>query len=148
MNTATKEAPPLSELYERDEVAWCGAMIELIELGRTEEVDFVNLKELLESMANRERKEVKSRLRLLLAHWLKWQYQPEKRTGSWRVTIEIQRSELQDDLGASRVLYNHALEIFDAVYIKALWDAATETELPPNTFPETCPVTLDELLAE
>ncbi len=148
MNTATKQAPALSELYERDEVAWYGAMIELIEFGRTEEVDFVNLKELLESMANRERKEVKSRLRLLLAHWLKWNYQPDKRTGSWVVTIDIQRSELQDDLGTSRVLYNHAVEIFDAVYSKAMKDAANETGLPPETFPEVCPVTLDELLAE
>ena len=138
----------LHDLYERDEVAWYGAMIELIDLGRTEALDLVNLKELLESMSKREHREVKSRLRILLAHWLKWQYQPEKRTGSWVVTIDTQRSELQDDLGTSRVLYNHAIGIFDAVYSKALKDAANETGLPPETFPETCPVTLDELLAE
>ena len=145
---ATLEASTLTDLYERDEVAWYGAMIELIDLGRTEALDLVNLKELLESMANRERKEVKSRLRILLAHWLKWHYQPEKRTGSWKVTIDTQRSELQDDLGTSRVLYNHAIGIFGDVYWKALNDAANETGLPPETFPETCPVTLDELLAE
>lgn len=148
MNTATKEAPALSELYERDEVAWYGAMIELIELGRTEEVDFVNLKELLESMANREHREVKSRLRILLAHWLKWEYQPEQRTGSWVATLLTQRFELMEELSASRVLYNYAAEIIDEVYPRAVKLAATETGLPADTFPAICPVTLDELLVE
>ena len=144
----TLKAPTLSDLYERDEVAWYGAMIELIDLGRTEALDLVNLKELLESMANRERKEVKSRLRILLVHWLKWHYQPEKRTGSWKVTIDTRRSDLQDDLGTSRVLYNHAIGICGDVYWKAMNDAANETGLPLETFPETCPVNLDKLLAE
>lgn len=148
MNTATKQAPALSELYERDEVAWYGAMIELIELGRTDDLDFVNLKELLESMAKREHREVKSRLRILLAHWLKWQYQPEKRTGSWAATLVLQRSELRDDFSDSRVLYNRAVEVLDSAYHQAVRFASAETGLPPETFPETCPVTLDELLAE
>ncbi len=145
---ATAGSLTLYDLYERDEVAWYGAMIELIEQGRTESLDFVNLKELLESMAKREHREVKSRLRILLAHWLKWEYQPDQRSGSWVATLLTRRFELRDEVCASRVLYNYAIEIIDEVYPRAVVLAATESGLPAETFPETCPVTLDELLAE
>ena len=99
-------------------------------------------------MARREHREVKSRLRLLLAHRLKWEYQPDMRTGSWAVTLMVQRSELRDDFSDSRVLYNRAVEVLESAYHQAVRLASAETGLPPETFPETCPVTLDELLAE
>jgi Domain of unknown function DUF29 len=145
---ATLEAPGSTGLYERDEVAWYGAMIELIEQGRTEEVDFTNLKELLASMARSERREVESRLAVLFAHFLKWQYQPEKRSNSWRLTMEIQRQYLAYEIESSGTLRNHAVEILEQAYRKGVRQAAIETGLPLETFPATCQVTLDELLAE
>lgn len=77
------EATSLEGLYDRDEVAWYDAMAARIGQGRIGELDFTNLKEVLEDMGKRHRREVKSRLRVLLAHWLKWEYQPERRTGGW-----------------------------------------------------------------
>ena len=138
----------LDGLYERDEVAWYDAMAALIGQGRTEELDFTNLKEILEDMGKRDRREVKSRLRVLLIHWLKWEHQPEKRTGSWVSTLRHQRSELAEAASDSRTLRNHLVEVFDETYRKAVADAVDETGLPPETFPTICPVTLDELLAE
>ena len=137
----------LDGLYERDEVAWYGAMIELIEQGRTEEVDFANLKELLTSMARSDRREVESRLVVLLAHFLKWQYQPDQRSNSWRLTLEVQKQFLQDEIDSSGTLRNHAVEILEKAYRKGVRLAVIETGLPPETFPAACPVTLDELLA-
>ena len=142
------EAPELEGLYERDEVAWYDAMAERIGEGRMGELDFANLKEVLGDMGKRDRREVKSRLRVLLMHWLKWEYQSEMRAGSWMATLRIQRSELAEAASDSRTLRNHLVEVFDEVYTKARHDAAAETGLPPETFPEICPVTLDELLAE
>ena len=138
----------LHDLYERDEVAWYGAMIELIDLGRTEALDLVNLKELLESMSKREHREVKNYLRLILAYRLKWEYQPDQRTGEWVSTLLTQRFELENSLSDSRVLYNYAAKIIAEVYPLSVKLAALETGLPPETFPATYPVTLDELLAE
>ena len=141
-------AAELEGLYERDEVEWCDEMAALIGRGRTGELDFANLKEVLEDMGKRDRREVKSRLRVLLMHWLKWEFQPEMRTGSWLATLQIQRGELAEAASDSRTLRNHLAQVLDEVYAKARRDAAAETGLPPEIFPEACPVTLDELLAE
>ena len=142
---ATWEAPTLTDLYVRDEVAWYGSMIELIELGRTEALDLVNLKEFLQDMSRSQRHAVKSRLLVLLTHWLKWEYQPEKRIGSWRATLQTQHFQLKYDLSESKVLRNYLAGEYDSVYVDAAQVACSETGLPPETFPETCPVTLDEL---
>jgi len=78
-----KLTPALPDLYEVDETAWLEAMAALLESGRREELDYANLLEYLTDMAKRDRREVKSRLKVLLAHLLRWKYQPELRTGSW-----------------------------------------------------------------
>ena len=102
----------LSELYEKDETAWLDAMAELATHGRAESLDLVNLAEFLESMANRDRRESSSRLLLLLMHLLKWEYQPEARTGSWRRTISEQRRQLRE-ICESGVLQNYIRARFE-----------------------------------
>jgi hypothetical protein len=97
-------------------------------------------------MARRDRREVESRLILLIAHALKWTHQPEHRSGSWRVTIVEQRQEL-DGLVSRGVLRNHAEAKLEDVYHKAVERAAAETGLPIETFPTACPYTLDQLLS-
>ena len=144
MGTAT--AGRLAALYEQDETAWLEAVSELIRLGRLDEVDYPNLAEYLADMARRDRREVSSRLAVLIAHLLKWRYQPERRSGSWRETIEVQRQELAELL-ESGVLRNHAVEILAKAYAKGIRQAAAETELLESTFPTDCPESLDELLA-
>lgn len=91
----TAQVTPLGLLYERDETAWLEAMSEMIRLGRLEELDYPNLAEYLTDMAQRDRREVESRLTLLLTHVLKWVHQPDRRSGSWKGTIVAQRQELE-----------------------------------------------------
>src|SRR2546430_5252976 len=83
-----------SVLYEQDETAWLEAMSELILLGRLDEVDYPNLAEYLADMARRDRREVESRLTVLITHVLKWVLQPDHRSGSWKGTIIEQRQEV------------------------------------------------------
>ena len=144
---SVRQVPSLSDLYEADETAWLDAMSELAAQGRTADMDLPHLSEYLADMANRDRREVTSRLRVLLAHLLKWTYQPEKRTGSWQATIRVQRGEvvLACQTGTLR---NHALAVLSQVYARARLDVAVETELPAETFPVECPWTLDQILAE
>src|SRR5438105_12801289 len=92
---ATAEVLNLSLLYERDETAWLEAMSALAASGQYVELDFPHLSEYLADMAKRDRREVISRLVVLLCHLLKWEHQPERRSGSWRGTIRAQRRELR-----------------------------------------------------
>lgn len=133
------------ELYESDETAWLDAMSELIEEGRLDELDFPHLAEYLSDMARRDRREVLSRLVVLVKHLLKWQYQPKKRTKSWHITIITQRQELEDDLSGG-VLRQHAQSNLHLAYSRAVARAATETGLPTEAFPKECPYTLDQVL--
>jgi hypothetical protein len=138
-------AESLAALFLEDETAWLEAMAELIHQGRVAELDYVNLGEYLTDMARRDRREVKSRLAVLLAHLLKWQFQPDKRSGSWRGTIIAQRQELAD-LASGGVLRNHAEAILPEAYANAVEQAASDTGLPEGTFPAECPYTVDQLL--
>jgi hypothetical protein len=130
-----------------DETAWLEAMAELVGAGRFEELDYTHLQEFLTDMARRDRREVESRLALLIAHLLKWTYQPKRRSSSWRATIEVQRQELVR-LFRSETLRNHALAALADVYADGVRQAAVETELPVSTFPEQCPYSLEQLEAE
>jgi hypothetical protein len=137
---------PLAMLYEQDETAWLDVMAELVRAGRYEELDFGHLGEYLRDMARRDRREVDSRLRVLIAHLLKWTHQPERRSRSWRATIIEQRQELTGLL-ESGTLRNHAQAALPRVYPQAVERAEAETGLPPGTFPADCPWTPEQLEA-
>jgi hypothetical protein len=137
---------PLSALYEEDETAWLEAMAALIQQDRLAELDYPHLVEYLSDMARRDRREVESRLAILLTHVLKWVHQPDHRTRSWRGTIIEQRQELAQHVQRG-VLRNHAESVLGAVYTRAVERAAAETGLGVAAFPAECPYSLDQLLA-
>jgi hypothetical protein len=144
---ATAEALDLSVLYERDETAWLEAMSVLAASGRYAEMDFRHLSEYLADMARRDRREVFSRLVMLLCHLLKWEHQPTRRSGSWRGTIREHRRELRQLL-ESGTLRNHAEPVLADAYAEARRQAADETELSLDEFPAEDARSLKELLAE
>jgi hypothetical protein len=144
---ATAQALDLRLLYERDETAWLEAMSALAANGRFAEMDLLHLSEYLADMARRDRREVYSRLVVLLTHLLKWEYQPECRSGSWRGTIREQRRELRQ-LFESGTLRNHAETVLADAYAEARKQAADEAEVDLSVFPVEDARGLDELLAE
>ncbi len=144
---ATAEALELSVLFEQDETAWLEAMSALAANGHYAEMDYRNLSEYLADMARRDRREVLSRLIALYLHLLKWEHQPERRSGSWRATLREQRRQLKELLD-SGTLRNYALTVLAKAYAEARRQAADETELPLNIFPLEDARGLDELFAE
>jgi hypothetical protein len=140
----TRTPPPL---HLADETAWLEQTARLVAEGRWDEVDRDNLSEYLTDMAIRDRREVMSRLVVLLAHLLKWDRQTDKRTGSWKATIALQRFELQQLL-ESGTLRNHADAVLEKAYEKAVVQAAAETDLPETEFPPACPYALADLIGE
>lgn len=134
-------------LCEADETAWLERTAELLRGERFDALDPHTLAEYLTDMANRDRREVYSRLVVLFTHLLKWDHQPDRRGGSWQSTIREQRRELRMML-ESGTLRNHAAGVFPDAYADARLHAADETTLPVATFPEACPWELDAALAD
>ncbi len=136
----------LNKLYLEDETAWLEAMAELIESGDHAALDFANLREYLTDMSRRDRREVESRLILLILHILKWEFQPDQRSRSWQASIVEQQQELEGLLGHG-VLKQHAEETLIECYSKAITRAVIETGLPASTFPQECQYSVDELIS-
>ena len=134
-------------LYEEDETAWLDQTAELVRNGRFDQLDPSTLAEYLTDMAKRDRREVYSRLVVLLAHLLKWEHQPDRRAGSWQGTILEQQRELRQ-LVEGGTLRNHATAVFVAAYADARKQAAAETGLPRGTFPNESLWDLDAVLAD
>jgi Domain of unknown function DUF29 len=134
-------------LFEADETAWLEATADLVRQGRYSEIECEALAEYLTDMAKRDRREVFSRLVVLLCHLLMWTYQPDCRSGAWRATILEQQRELRQLL-ESGTLRNHAITVFPDAYQDARKQAAAETGLARTTFPQECEWDLDSALAD
>src|SRR5262249_4345790 len=102
----------------------------------------------VEDMGKREVRELNSRLRTLLLHLLKWQFQPRKRTRSWRATIAEQRDAIADSLTQSPSLEQHLRDNLSESYRRALRRAAIETGLAMRQLPTRCPYSIEQLLDE
>ncbi len=137
----------LSPLHETDETAWLEQTAELIRGGQFEHIDSAALAEYLTDMAKRDRREVLSRLVVLLAHLLKWEHQPDRRCGSWQATILEQQRELRQLL-ESGTLRNHAMAVLAEAYADARKQAAAETGQARSVFPDECRWDLDAALAD
>jgi hypothetical protein len=144
---ATASTESLTALYEQDETAWLEIMADLVARKQYAALDHRHLSEYLTDMAKRDRREVYSRLVVLLCHLLKWDHQPEKQTGSWRGTIREQRRELRLLLD-SKTLKNHAEAVLADAYAEARKQAADETEMKLSKFPKECAWDIDDLLSD
>src|ERR1700685_2987573 len=84
--------------YDRDFYAWANKQAALLRAGKLGEADFEHIAEEIESMGKTEKRELVSRLTVLLLHLLKWQFQPPRRGSSWEATITGQRGDIADHL--------------------------------------------------
>jgi hypothetical protein len=127
------------DTYEQDFYAWANQQAALLRAGRLSEADIDHIAEEIESMGKTEKRELISRLKVLLMHLLKWQFQPTGRSTSWRLTIEEQRRELVEHLADNPSLKSKMNEAMTSAYGSAILAAARETGLDVNAFPVECP---------
>ena len=130
---------PESALYERDFYAWANEQASLLRAGKLSAADISNIAEEIESMGKTEKKELESRLKVLLMHLLKWQFQPRRRGASWEATIKGQRRALAKHVGENPSLAPLMPATIADAYVDAVYDAVAETSLPEDTFPQICP---------
>lgn len=133
-------------LYEKDFCLWIDATVKKLKNQQFQNIDLPNLIEEIESMGKREKRELKSRLIILLMHLLKWYYQPEKRSESWRSTITEQRICIEELLEDSPSLKLLLTEIFTDCYQKACIKASEETGIAVNFLPPESPFSFEEAL--
>jgi hypothetical protein len=143
--------PRASRRYEQDFYGWTQDQAAKLRraadsrVNLSDPIDLANLAEEIESLGASQLRELYSRYLMLLVHLLKWQHQPVKRTPSWRGTINTQRREIADLLSISPGLKPRRRARLAKAYQAAREDAAEETGLPVERFPEACPYALGQV---
>jgi Domain of unknown function DUF29 len=141
----TKLAAPDSS-YDRDFYAWANEQAALLRAGELAHADLEHIAEELESMGKGEKRELVSRLTVLLLHLLKWRFQPELRSTSWRLTVEEQRLQVDSHLADNPSLKALLGTAVADSYRLAVIGARRETGLSAATFPTHCPWSFDQLM--
>jgi hypothetical protein len=132
--------------YEQDFYAWTQEQTLLLRAGQRQLIDIQNLAEEVEDMGRAEKRELESRLEVLLMHLLKWQFQPSLRSRSWQLTIKEQRLRLQRHLKQNPSLKSAIPDLFADVYQLAVLAAERETSL--DIFPDVCPYDFEQVMTE
>jgi hypothetical protein len=142
------DRPPPAELYERDFYSWALQQARLLKERRFGELDLDNVAEELESLGREQAAKLRSSYRVLLMHLLKWAWQPQRRSRSWRGTIVRERLAAARQLAENPGLKPRRARLFAEAYADARKEAAAETGLPLDGFPKTCPFTIEQALDE
>jgi hypothetical protein len=132
--------------YDVDFYAWTQDQGRRLRDTRPNSVDWANVAEEIEGLGRSQRSQIRSRLVVLLTHLLKWAYQPEKRSDSWRASITGARSEIADELSDSLSLERYPGQVWDRQYVLARLEASGQTGLDLEMFPERCPFTIAQVL--
>jgi Domain of unknown function DUF29 len=126
-------------LHDNDFYAWSLEQAALLRAGRVGEADLATIAEEIESMGKTEKRELVSRLTVLLLHLLKWERQPAGRSNSWRLSIANARDEIADLLDDNPSLKAIIDDVMASAYRYARRKAAIEMDMAEDTFPAQCP---------
>jgi hypothetical protein len=135
--------------YERDFYAWSFAQARALRTRRPGQLDWEILAEEIESLGKSDRRQVRSRLKLILVHLLKWRYQTKRRSNSWKTTINSQRYELEMVLADSPSLRRQVPGLMVEAFVSARLDAKDEMGMSASearSLPEACPFTSQQVL--
>ena len=132
--------------YDDDFYAWANEQAALLRAGRLAQADIEHIALEIESMGRTEKRELVSRLRVLLLHLLKWKFQPAGRGSSWEATVRVQRLDLAEHMKDNPSLKSIVSEAMMTAYEGAVIEAAVETKLSESVFPSICPWAFDQLM--
>lgn len=136
-------------LYDQDFYLWIQTTIQQLKERNIEQLDIENLIEEIDSMGRSEKKELKTRLVVLIEHLLKLQYWIEEKDNNargWRNTVVEQRRQIAYTLADSPSLKAILNDVFLPCYQDAKKDTINKYQLPSNLFPEEPPFSLAQVL--
>ena len=120
--------------YRSDFYGWTQDQADALRRRSINEIDWDNLLAEIEDLGGSTRRELRSRLALIIQHLLKWRHQPSLRSKSWALTIMEQRAQVEDLLEENPSLRPQ----LDVIMAKALRTgvsgAASDTGLAPAVF--------------
>jgi hypothetical protein len=137
----------MSTTYDTDVITWATEQAALLRSGKLSALDIEHIAEEIEDVGKSERRELASRMALLLAHLLKWELQRERRGSSWQRTIKEQRRAIAAHIRETPSLKTSldSKDWFEGVWADALAKAIEETGL--DLFPENCPWSVEQILS-
>jgi hypothetical protein len=145
----SEPATDSQNLYERDYYTWALRQARALKEHRLEELDWENLADEVEGLAKTERRELRSRLGVLLEHLIKWQFEPQRRTRSWRATVAVQRVEIRQHLdenpGLRPSIPDVLADAYEAGRTKISIRFLRSSDPQP---PRSCPWTFEQVMDE
>lgn len=135
-----------STLYDKDYHLWLKETVKLLQDGKLQDLAIPDLIEEIQDMGKSQRKAVKSNLKVILWHLLKYKYQPEKGSNSWKSSIIKHRKRIRDAFEDSLSLKRYFNKIFDQSYQDSRELALVQTGLSIETFPLEYSFTIAEIL--
>lgn len=135
---------PMGNLYDTDTVLWAERQADALRRRAANEVDWDNVAEEIEDAGNRYRDRIESRLATACAHLLKWQFQPDHRSGSWRGSIAENRNRIAQVTRNYPSVRNYPAQVLANSYGAGRRVAMAETGL--TDLPDACPWTIDHIL--
>ena len=134
--------------YESDVVAWANEQAWLVRNRKFELLDIEHIAEEIEDVGKSEQRELGNRMTILVAHLLKWQFQPERRGKSWELTIRNQRKAIRLHLNQVPSLKAKLgdSEWWEVIWGDAVYQAARETGL--DIFPEESLWPVEDILSD
>jgi hypothetical protein len=136
---------PVRADYDRNFYSWLMEQARHMRAGRWEALDRDNLAEEIESLGREQFNELESALRVLMMHMLKWDHQPQRRSRSWALSIKDQQIEVDQILADNPGLKSRRDEAQARAYRRARVQAAKETGLEEETFPDGCEYSWDDI---
>lgn len=136
-----------TDLYERDFVRWTEEQARAIREGRFDALDREHVAEEIESMGQSDRRQLISRLAVIIHHLLKQRVQPELDGRSWRSTLNVQRGHLARLLAESPSLRTYLDEAFAHALPDGIKSAEIDTGILADRF-ELELITLADALGE
>jgi Domain of unknown function DUF29 len=132
------------DLYEDDIALWAERQADVLRRRASNEIDWENVAEEIEDVARRERNQIRRRLVVLCVHLLKWQFQPKRRTRSWRGFIVEARARIAGLVEDGPSLRPYPAKALGRAYSDGRPEAEAETGL--TKLPAECPWTIDQVL--
>jgi Domain of unknown function DUF29 len=136
----------LQPLHEQDYQLWLDSTINNLKQRNFDNLDIDLLIEEIEEMGGSLKDALENNLIVVLAHLLKWKYQPEHRSGSWSASIKEHRRRINKSMQKHPSLKNYYEGIFEDCYLPALGWAVEETGLDSDVFPQQCPFNSQQVI--
>jgi hypothetical protein len=134
----------MSDLYEDDIAAWAARQADLLRRHVSNELDWDHIAEEIADVGRSEEREVESRLAIACGHLLKWEFQPGRRSNSWRSSVVQARTRIARAIRRNPSLTSYPATVLADAYRDGRDVAEAETGL--QHLPETCPWTIEQVL--